>query len=117
MLNGSDILNNAYTGSTYWDYGFGFNVTLPIEIYINFGFFGIIPMCFIGFVLGSILRNLDSRVIFHGIDPSWEVLKFYAVYTLCSSWAGLQWSVLFYTIYTVTRLRLKLRTPNLFQGS
>ena len=104
-MNGSDVLNNEYTGEGYWDLGFGFNVQLPIELYINFGFLGLILICFFGVFLGSALRRFDSRVIFLGRDPSWEVLRLYAIYTICHSLAGLQYSVLFFAIYSVTRLR------------
>ena len=104
-MNGSDVMNNTFTGEAYWDLGFGFNVTLPIELYINFGLFGLIPMCFVGILLGIALRQFDDRIILQGRDPSWEVLRLYAVYTLCTSLAGLQWSILFFVVYSVTRLR------------
>tara|TARA_B110000971_G_C19976312_1_gene485114 strand:- start:88 stop:1365 length:1278 start_codon:yes stop_codon:yes gene_type:complete len=105
LMNGSDVMNNTFTGEGYWDLGFGFNVTLPIELYINFGLFGLIPICFFGILLGSSLRQFDDRVSRQGRDPSWEVLRLYAVYTLCTSLAGLQWSILFFVVYSVTRLR------------
>lgn len=107
VMNGSDVLNNEYTGEGYWDLGFGFNVQLPIELYINFGLFGLIPMFFFGIILGAAMRLFDTRVIFLGRDPSWEVLRFYAIYTICQSLAGLQWSLLFYAVYFISRLRLR----------
>ena len=107
VMNGSDVLNNEYTGEGYWDLGFGFNVQLPIELYINFGLFGLIPISLFGIVLGMALRQFDGRVIFQGVDPSWEVLRLYAIYTICHSLAGLQWSILFFALYFVSRLRWK----------
>jgi hypothetical protein len=107
LMNGSDILNGFFTGDVYWDYGFGFNVTLPIELYLNFGIYGIIPVCLVGGFFGRVLRDFDGRVIFRGRDPSWEALKLYALYTLCSSLAGLQWSVLFYAVFLLTRIKLR----------
>jgi len=105
VMNGSDVLNGEYTGEGYWDLGFGFNVQLPIELYINFGIFGLILICFFGIILGMALRQFDGRVIFQGRDPSWEVLRLYAIYTFCNSLAGLQWSLLFFAFYFVSRLR------------
>ena len=112
VMNGSDILNNEYTGQGYWDLGFGFNVQLPIELYINFGIFGLIPMCLFGIILGSAQRQFDDRIIYYGRDPTWEVLRLYAVYTICNSLAGLQWSIMFYSIYILMRLRLRRNSLN-----
>ncbi len=105
VMNGSDVLNNEYTGQGYWELGYGFNVQLPIELYINFGLFGLIPICIFGIILGAAMRRFDARVIFQGRDPSWEVLRFYAIYTFCQSLAGLQWALLFFAIYFMSRLR------------
>lgn len=105
VMNGSDVMNNEYTGEGYWDLGFGFNVQLPIELYINFGLFGLIPISLFGIILGRAMRQFDGRVIFQGVDPSWEVLRLYAIYTICHSLAGLQWSILFFALYFVSRLR------------
>ncbi len=105
VMNGSDVLNNEYTGQGYWELGYGFNVQLPIELYINFGLFGLIPICIFGIILGAAMRRFDVGVIFQGRDPSWEVLRFYAIYTFCQSLAGLQWALLFFAIYFMSRLR------------
>jgi hypothetical protein len=47
LITASDYLNSCYWGNKYWDTSFGFNVTLPQELYLNFGWvsmiFGLIP--------------------------------------------------------------------------
>ncbi|WP_072969542.1 hypothetical protein [Thermoanaerobacter uzonensis] len=47
LVTAADYLNSYYWGSTYWDTSFGFNVTLPQELYLNLGWvsmvFGLIP--------------------------------------------------------------------------
>lgn len=47
LITAADYLNSYYWGSTYWNTSFGFNVTLPQELYLNFGWvsmvFGLIP--------------------------------------------------------------------------
>lgn len=47
LITAVDYLNSYYWGNKYWDTSFGFNVTLPQELYLNFGWvsmiFGLIP--------------------------------------------------------------------------
>jgi hypothetical protein len=94
-------LNGFYGGSSYWDYGFGFNVTLPIEVYLNFGFFGIPIIYLAGFVIGrAIIFNYKS-ILVDGQDPALSSLRLYAIWTITSSFAGLQWAAAFYLIYKI----------------
>ncbi|SDG20404.1 hypothetical protein SAMN04244560_01951 [Thermoanaerobacter thermohydrosulfuricus] len=47
LITAVDYLNSYYWGNKYWDTSFGFNVILPQELYLNFGWvsmiFGLIP--------------------------------------------------------------------------
>lgn len=101
--NGQDILNGFFSDSRYWDYGFGFNVTLPIEAYLNFGFYGIIIVFFAGYIMGRAITHNYKSILVYGQDPALCSLRLYAIWTITTSFAGLQWAVLFYFIYKIIK--------------
>jgi len=116
--NGQDILNGFYGGSGYWDYGFGFNVTLPIETYLNFGFIGILVIYFAGFIMGRAIVYNYKSILVYGLDPALASLRLYAIWTITSSFAGLQWALIYYLAYKVLILigygkPIKLQTSNI----
>lgn len=99
IYNGQDILNGFYGGSQYWDYGFGFNVTLPIESYLNFGYFGVGISYFAGYIMGKSIEYNYKNILLNGQDPALESLRLYSIWTITSSFAGLQWAVIYYAMY------------------
>lgn len=101
--NGQDILNGFFGGSRYWEYGFGFNVTLPIEAYLNFSYLGILLVFFAGFIMGRAITYNYKSIFIYGQDPALCSLRLYAVWTITSSFAGLQWAVIYYLIYKIIK--------------
>jgi len=99
IYNGQDILNGFYGGSQYWDYGFGFNVTLPIEAYLNFGYFGVLISCLAGYIMGKSIEYNYKYIFLYGQDPALASLRLYAVWTITSSFSGFQWAIIYYAIY------------------
>jgi hypothetical protein len=50
ILTAVDVLNFFYEGSFYWETRFGFNVSLPQELFLNFGWLGLFFTVFAGIV-------------------------------------------------------------------
>lgn len=101
IYNGQDILNSFYGGSHYWDYGFGFNVTLPIESYLNFGYFGILISGLAGYIMGKSIVYNYKHIFLYGQDPALASLRLYAIWTITSSFSGFQWTIIYYAIYRI----------------
>ena len=101
LLNGQDILNSYYAPDAYWEKGFGFNVTLPIEMYMNFGLLGAFPMLLVGILLGKVISNFYGAVAYNFKDPAHESLKLYGCFAVLSSFAGFQWFIVFLVVYFV----------------
>lgn len=101
LLNGQDILNSYYDPDAYWEKGFGFNVTLPIEMHMNFGLLGIFPMLLVGILLGKVISNFYSAVAYSFKDPAHESLKLYGCFAVLSSFAGFQWFIAFLVVYYI----------------
>ncbi len=93
--NGQDILNGYYNQDAYWSRGFGFNVTLPIELFLNFGWFGALLPLLPGALFGYALGRFDRAVFVDQRSPVAAALVLYGVWSLVQSFAGLQWAVLF----------------------
>ena len=108
ILNTQDILNIAYGEFSYLEQGFGFNVTLPIDLFYNFNIYGL-PFIFIaGFIFGREIKIFKYST-FMGADPALQSLRLYSIWTITSSLSGLQWAILFYLIYKIIRYSNRIR--------
>jgi hypothetical protein len=96
LQNGQDVLNAYYNGDAYIEKGFGFNVTLPIELYLNFGILSLPFMIIVGYIYGAAISKFHISVFQNGGDPGLFVLRLYAIWTITGSFAGFQWFILFY---------------------
>lgn len=99
--NGQDILNGFYGASGYWNYGFGFNVTLPVEAYLNFGFYGIFIIYLAGYIIGKAIAFYYKSIFINRYDPALSSLRLYAFWTVTSSFGGLQWALVYYAVYKI----------------
>lgn len=59
LLTVVDELNAHYWGNKYWETNFGFNVTLPQELYFNFG----IILLWLGVLPGLVTASLDRWLL------------------------------------------------------
>jgi hypothetical protein len=104
LLNGQDIINNYYDSNNYWQNGFGFNVVLPMELYLNFGIFGFPLLFLLNFWLGREIVIFFRQIFVKKKDPGVQSLKLYAIFVLSSSFGGLQWVFLFISCFIIFRL-------------
>jgi hypothetical protein len=100
LFTGLDFLNDFYQSDIYWGFKYGFNVTSGQEMYLNFGFFGLVVAVFAGFLVGRSLNKYEVSVS-KGQDPIYSFLPTFALINLLSSFAGFMWSVVFYLIYMI----------------
>jgi len=104
LLNGQDIINNYYDSNNYWQNGFGFNVVLPMELYLNFGIFSFPLLFLLNFWLGREIVIFFRQIFVKKKDPGVQSLKLYAIFVLSSSFGGLQWVFLFISCFIIFRL-------------
>lgn len=100
LFTGLDFLNDFYQSDIYWGLKYGFNVTSGQEMYLNFGFFGLVVATLAGFLVGRSLNKYEVSVS-KGQDPIYSFLPTFALINLLSSIAGFMWSVVFYLIYLI----------------
>lgn len=104
-FNGQDLLNGIYTGNAYWSQGFGFNVPLFVELHLNLGGFGLIFAALAGLVLGRGVTVFENHVVDSDrLRGGSAILFFYALYTVTTSFSGLQYAVLFCLIGILFRI-------------
>jgi hypothetical protein len=106
-LNGQDILNMYYGGAAYVTQGFGFNVTLPVELYLHYGMWGALIYLLCGSLFARATLSFEKAVYEGGRDASIEMLKLYAMWTIITSLGGFQWFILFYTMYVMLSFVLR----------
>ena len=103
MLTGLDVLNNYYQPEAYWGLKFGFNVSLLQELFLNFGYYGLLLVPIAGYGCGRAVTRYYRRVS-SGADPGAEFFLLFGIWTLSTSFAGLQWTLLSFVIYVIFQL-------------
>jgi hypothetical protein len=101
--NGLDLINEYWSGNSYTELKFGFNISTFQELYLNFSFFSVLFMILFSYFLARETNRYHSKIEYS--EPVYESLRLVAVYNILSSFAGFQWTILmmiYYFLYKIT---------------
>lgn len=95
LVNGLDVMNMYYDPYGYEVLGFGFNISAVQELFLNFGFLGLIFVPIFALVFAWIYRIYNRYVRSdYSLGLVYGFLPVFGVFNLINSFSGLQWSAL-----------------------
>lgn len=112
MLTGTDVVNYYYWGQSYLDTGFGFNISLAHELFLNFGALPLIA----GIIPGILTAVCDRWLMSIGIIDTLRIYLLGAL-ALVGGFTGelagtLQWLAAFIAIGYIVRVVDTLRVSS-----